>query len=45
MNVDLDRFRQDSFVAALGTFASYGVILLGMFVLLFVVPYAVFLFL
>lgn len=37
-----DRFAHDSFVTGVGTFVGYGVILLAMFVVLFVVPYLIF---
>ncbi|MFB6171873.1 MAG: hypothetical protein ABEJ23_05015 [Haloarculaceae archaeon] len=43
MSVDLDRFGHDSFAAALGAFAGYAAVLVGMFVLLFVVPFVIFL--
>ena len=42
MNADIEQFRADSFVTAVGTVAGYLAILLAMFVLLFVVPYVVF---
>lgn len=37
-----EKLRSDSFVTAAGTIASYTVILLVMFVLLFVLPYLLF---
>jgi hypothetical protein len=37
-----EKLRSDSFVTAFGTIASYTVILVFMFVLLFVVPYLIF---
>ena len=37
-----EKLRSDSFVTAAGTIASYTVILVFMFVLLFVVPYLLF---
>ncbi|MFC4552237.1 MULTISPECIES: hypothetical protein [Halorussus] len=42
MNLSAD-FEHPSWLTALGTLAGYGAILLAMFVLLFLVPYAVFL--
>jgi hypothetical protein len=39
----LDRFDHDSWRTALGTGVGYGVLLLVMFALLFLVPYLVFL--
>lgn len=42
MNLPAD-FDHPSWWTALGTFAGYGVILLAMTVLLFLVPYAIFL--
>jgi len=42
MSVDVERFRRDSFVTAVGTFVGYGIILVAMTVLLFVLPYLVF---
>lgn len=41
--MNLDRFEHDSFFTAAGTFVSYGLILVAMTLLLFVVPYLVFL--
>lgn len=43
MSVDLSEFDHSSFRTAVGTAVSYTVILVAMFLLLFVVPYAVFL--
>jgi hypothetical protein len=40
----LDRFDHPSWLTALATFASYGLVLVAMFVLLFLVPYGLFLF-
>ena len=42
MNVDLDQFKQGSFVTVAGTFVGYGLILLVMFLVLFVVPFLLF---
>jgi hypothetical protein len=39
----LDQFDDDSYLAAAGTFASYGLILAVMTAVLFGVPYAIFL--
>lgn len=39
----LDQFDHDSWLAAAGTLASYGLILAAMTALLFLVPYAIFL--
>ena len=39
-----EKLRSDSFVTAASTIASYTVILLAMFVVLFVVPYLLFAF-
>ena len=41
MNLPAD-FDHPSWLTALGTFAGYGVILLAMFLVLFLVPYAIF---
>lgn len=38
----LDHFDHPSWLTAVGTFLGYGAILLGMFVLLFVIPYLLF---
>lgn len=38
----LDEFDHPSWMTALGTFLGYGAILFGMFVLLFVLPYLLF---
>mgnify|MGYP000580874234 CR=1 FL=1 len=38
----LDRLDHPAWVAAAGTLVSYGLVLLALFVLLFVVPYLVF---
>lgn len=43
--MDLQDLTHPTFKTAVGTFVSYGAILVVMFVLLFVVPYAVFQFL
>lgn len=40
--MDLADYDHPSWLTAVGTAASYGVVLLGMFLLLFVVPYLVF---
>lgn len=40
--MDLARFDQPAFRAALGTLAGYGIVLAVMTVLLFLVPYAIF---
>jgi hypothetical protein len=37
-----DQFDDDSWLAAAGTFVSYGLVLAAMTVLLFLVPYAIF---
>jgi len=37
-----EEFDHPSWLTAVGTFVSYGAILLGMFLLLFVVPYLIF---
>ncbi|WP_224269795.1 hypothetical protein [Haloprofundus salinisoli] len=42
MSLDLDRFDHPSWLTVAGVGAGYGVILLVMFVLLFLVPLAVF---
>jgi hypothetical protein len=43
--MDLQRFKHPTWQTAIGTLVSYSAILIAMFVLLFVVPYAVFQFL
>ncbi|MFB6206112.1 MAG: hypothetical protein ABEJ05_06265 [Haloglomus sp.] len=40
--MDLQEFDHPTWFTVAGTFASYGAILVAMFVLLFVVPYLVF---
>ncbi|MFC3478619.1 hypothetical protein [Halobacterium litoreum] len=45
MTSPVDQFRHDSWVAALGTFVSYGLVLVVMTALLFLVPYGLFRFL
>ncbi|MFB6071698.1 MAG: hypothetical protein ABEJ88_01885 [Halobacterium sp.] len=45
MTVPVDDFSHPSWSTALGTFVSYGLVLVAMFVLLFVVPYGLFRFL
>jgi hypothetical protein len=45
MELDRSEYDHPTWYTAASTFASYGLILLVMFVLLFVVPYLVFLFL
>lgn len=42
MNVDLQEYDHPSWLTAAATFVSYGLVLLGMFVLLFLVPYGIF---
>ncbi|GAA0273076.1 hypothetical protein [Halobacterium noricense] len=42
MTAVLSDFDHPSWVTALSTFASYGLVLLAMTILLFLVPYAVF---
>ncbi|CQH52097.1 uncharacterized protein HHUB_1806 [Halobacterium hubeiense] len=42
MTATLSEFEHPSWVTALATFASYGLVLLAMTILLFGVPYAVF---
>ena len=42
MTAALPDFEHPSWVTALATFASYGLVLLAMTILLFLVPYAVF---
>lgn len=41
MNLPAD-FEHPSWLTAFGTFAGYGIILLAMFVVLFLVPYGIF---
>jgi hypothetical protein len=43
MSVDLQQFDHPSWLTAIGTFVSYGLVLVAMTVLLFLVPYAIFL--
>lgn len=43
MSVDLQQFDHPSWLTAVGTVVSYGLVLVAMTVLLFLVPYAIFL--
>lgn len=45
MNVDLGQYDHPSWLAAVGTFVSYGLVLVAMTVFLFFVPYGIFRFL
>lgn len=39
----LERFEHESWIAAVGTAAGYGLVLIAMFVVLFLLPYGVYL--
>jgi hypothetical protein len=42
MNVDLGQYDHPSWLTAVGTVVSYGLVLVAMTVLLFLVPYGIF---
>lgn len=41
--MELDGFREDALLTGISTFVGYGILIVGMFLILFVLPYLVFL--